>query len=91
MTETELRADIKRGPTGGYLLWGDEVYLKNYYLTALRDAVLAECPAGLSDFNRIALTLEDGDFSALASAIDTPPVMAPKKIVELTPPSANAW
>ena len=91
MTETELRAEIKRGPAGGYLLWGDEDYLKQFYLTALRNAALSECPEGLADFNRVTLTLEDGDFSALANAVASPPVMAPKKIIELTPPAAHTW
>ena len=91
MTETELRASIKNGPTGGYLFFGDEDYLKKYYLSEVRRAVLAECPPGLEDLNRITLTLEDGDFSALESAILAPPMMAPKKIVEVTPPSPDSW
>ncbi len=91
MTETELRAAIKNGPSGGYLLWGDEDYLKKFYLGKLRDAALQDCPPGLEDFNCLSLTLEDGDFTKLASAVASPPMMAPKKFVEITPPSANAW
>ncbi len=91
MTETELRAAIKNGPSGGYLLWGDEDYLKKFYLGKLKEAVLADCPPGLEDFNCISLTLEDGDFGKLAGAVASPPMMAPKKFVEVTPPSANAW
>lgn len=90
MTETELRSLIKSGPRGGFLFWGDEDYLKRHYLAQLRAAVLAECPPGLEELNRIALTLEDGDYAALASAILSPPVMAPAKIVEVTPPSLDA-
>ncbi len=91
MTETELRAQIKNGVTGGYLFYGDEDYLKRFYAQKMREAALADCPEGLSAFNSITLTLEDGDFSALASAIDTPPVMAPMKYIEITPPNAGAW
>lgn len=91
MTETELRAAIKNGVSGGYLLYGDEDYLKKFYAQKLRDAALADCPDGLADFNCIALTLEDGDFFALSNAIDTPPVMAPKKYIEVTPPNAGGW
>ncbi len=91
MTETELRAAIKNGVSGGFLLYGDEDYLKRFYAQKLREMALAECPEGLADFNCITLTAEDGDFSALAGAIDTPPVMAPKKYIELTPPNASAW
>lgn len=90
MTETELRSLIKSGPRGGFLFWGDEDYLKRYYLSQIREAVLAQCPPGLEQLNRMTLTLEDGDFSALASAILTPPMMAPLKIVEVTPPSLDA-
>lgn len=91
MTETELKAAIKSGLTGGYLLFGDEDYLKKFYLTKMRESVLADCPPGLLDFNLISLTLEDGDFSKLENAIAAPPVMAPRKFVEVIPPNAAAW
>lgn len=90
MTEAELRSLLKSGPRGGFLFWGDEDYLKRYYLSQMREAVLSQCPPGLEQLNRLTLTLEDGDFSALASAILTPPMMAPLKIVEVTPPSLDA-
>ena len=90
MTETELRSLIKSGPRGGFLFWGEEDYLKKHYLAQIRQAVLAECPPGLEQLNRLTLTLEDGDYSALASAILAPPMMAPVKIVEVTPPSLDA-
>ena len=89
MTEAELRAAIKRGPTGGYLLWGEEDYLKRYYLAEIRRAVLSDCPAGLAELNRAVVTLEDGDCGALAQAILSLPVMAEKKIVEIVPPSLD--
>ncbi len=91
MTETELRAAIKAGVSGGYLLYGDEDYLKRFYAAKIKESALSECPEGLSDFNCISLTLEDGDFSALEGAISTPPIMAPMKYIELSPPNANAW
>ena len=90
MTETELRSVIKSGPRGGFLFWGDEDYLKKHYLAQIREAVMAECPPGLEMLNRLTLTLEDGDYAALASAILAPPMMAPAKIVEVTPPSLDA-
>ncbi len=91
MTEAELRAAIKEGPRGGYLLFGDEDYLKRFYAQKIRDAVLADCPEGLADFNAVSLTLEDGNFNALATAVASPPVMAPMKYIEITPPNASAW
>jgi len=91
VTETELRNQLKRGPRGGYLFWGEEDYLKRHYLGEVRRAVLEQCPPGLEELNRITLTLEDGDFGALENALLSPPVMAPLKIVEVTPPSPDAW
>ncbi len=91
MTETELRAAIKSGVAGGYLFYGDEDYLKRFYAQKIRESVLADCPPGLEDFNSLAVSPEDSDFSALASAIDTPPMMAPRKFIEFTPPNAGAW
>lgn len=91
MTETELRAAIKAGPRGGYLLYGDEDYLKRFYAEKIREAVLADCPEGLADFNTVKMTLEDGSFAALENAIASPPVMAPMKYIEITPPNASAW
>ena len=91
MTETELRAFIKRGPTGGLLFWGEEDYLKRHYAAEVRAAVLADCPPGLEPCNRIVLSAEEGDFGALAEAIAAPPVMAPLKIVEFAPASMESW
>lgn len=91
MTETELRTALKHGVRGGYLFWGDEDYLKRYYLGEVRRAVMAACPPGLEELNRITLTLEDGDFAALENAILAPPMMAPQKIIEVTPPSPDSW
>ena len=91
MTETELRAFIRQGPSGGLLFFGDEDYLKHFYLAEVRRAVLAACPPGLEAFNRLTVSAEDGDFGALTEAIAAPPVMAPVKIVEFTPPMMESW
>lgn len=90
MTETQLRDAIKAGPRGGYLLWGDEDYLKRFYLGELKKAALRDCPEGLWDFNCITLAPEDGNFSALQDALSTPPMMAPMKFVEITPPAIGS-
>ena len=90
MTESELRTLLKSAPRGRFLFYGEEDYLKRYYLAQLRAAVLAECPPGLEPLNRITLTLEDGDYSAIEAAVMAPPMMAPAKIVEVTPPSLDA-
>ena len=87
MTESELRDLLKQDITGGFLFYGDEDYLKQHYKKELRAAALADCPPDLIDLNRIALTLEDGDFSELTTALATLPMMSQKKIVEVTPPN----
>ena len=78
MTEAELREAIKTGLSGGYLLYGDEDYLKRFYLSKMRETVLSACP-GLEPFNHFKLTLEDMDFSPLREALAAPPVMAEQK------------
>lgn len=90
MTESELRTLLKSTPRGRFLFYGEEDYLKRYYLAQLRAAVMAECPPGLEPLNRITVTLEDGDYSAIEAAVMAPPMMAPAKIVEVTPPSLDA-
>ena len=45
----ELKRDLKAGtPKRAYLFYGEEAFLRDYYLDRLKEAVL---PAGLEDFN----------------------------------------
>ncbi len=88
MTYTELRKTLKtEGAHGGYLIYGDEDFLKRDALKQIRETVMKTCPPGLEDFNRSVFTLEDDDWSAPLSAILSLPVMAEKRIVEIVPPS----
>ncbi len=91
MTEAELRAALKGDITGAYLLWGDEDYLKRFYMGQIKAAVLKDCPPGLEAFNTLEFTLEDGDFSPLQTAIATPPLMAEKKYIGAMAPAAASW
>ena len=91
MTESEFRDLLKQNISGGFLFWGDEDYLKNHYRKELSKAVLAECPPDLYDFNHIRLTLEDGDFSALTTALSSLPMFSEKKVVEVSPPDMSSW
>lgn len=90
MTEAALRDAIKAGLSGGYLLYGDEDYLKRFYLTKMREAVLSACP-GLEPFNHFKLTLEDTDFTPLKEALAAPPVMAEQKFVEAMLLGTDKW
>ncbi len=77
----ELRDRIKLHPTGAYLFWGEEEYLKHYYLEELRAFIRAE---GMEEFNRTSVDFErDGTLKALEEAVDALPVMAEHKMVEV--------
>ena len=91
MTESELRDLIKQDIRGGFLFYGDEDYLKQHYKKEIRRAVLADCPPDLEELNRISLTLEDGDFTKLTTAMGTLPMMAEKILVEVAPPNMGSW
>ena len=91
MTESEFRDLLKQNISGGFLFYGDEDYLKNHYRRELLKAALADCPPDLQDLNCIRVTLEDGDFSALTTAITTLPMLSEKKVVEVSPPDMGSW
>ena len=91
MTESEFRDLLKQNISGGFLFYGEEDYLKNHYRRELLKAALADCPPDLYDLNCIRVTLEDGDFSALTTAITTLPMLSEKKVVEVSPPNMGSW
>lgn len=77
----ELRDKIKLSPEGAYLFWGEEEYLKHYYLGELRKIVADE---GMEDFNVTVIDfLRDGTLNDLDEAVDSLPVMAEHKIIEV--------
>ncbi|MBE6650750.1 MAG: DNA polymerase III subunit delta [Ruminococcaceae bacterium] len=77
----ELRDKIKLDPEGAYLFWGEEEYLKHYYLDELRRIVTDE---GMEDFNRTVIDfLHDGTLNDLDEAVDSLPIMAEHKIIEV--------
>lgn len=77
----ELRDKIKLEPEGAYLFWGEEEYLKHYYLGELRKIVTDE---GMEEFNRTVIDFQrDGSVEDIAEAVDSLPVMAEHKIIEV--------
>ena len=82
MTEAELRTEIKEGPSGVYLLTGEEEYLTSYYLTEIRRAVLGE--GDLDSFNHTQINYLDGGFGNLAEAVGMTPFMAERRLCELS-------
>ena len=82
MTEAELRTEIKEGPSGVYLLAGEEEYLTSYYLGEIRRAVLGE--RDLDSFNHTQVNYTDGGFGNLAEAVGMTPFMAERRLCELS-------
>ena len=76
-----LSALIKKGITGGFLLLGDEEYLKNYWKRQLTAAAVSD-PSNM--FNRWLLNAESYTPQALKDAIEALPSFADRKTVELS-------
>ena len=93
INDAELRRRIAKDPTGGYLFFGDEDYLKHHALKTLRAAV---CPdPSLAVFNDMVIDMSanslspDDLFSTIASALSAAPMMAEGKMVTLCGMSAD--
>lgn len=88
VNDTELREAVKKGAlSGGYLLFGDEDFLKHRYAADMCDSLCAE---GAGSLNAIRL---DGDTTSpgeVAEAVSSFPVMAEKKAVLLRAFPADA-
>lgn len=82
MTAAELNKEIKAGIiSGAYIFHGEEDYLKNHYMKEIRKAVLGS--DDLNDLNYVRFNAENYSLSALASAIETLPCFAEKKLIEV--------
>ncbi len=79
MTASEFRQELKK-LKGGYLFCGEEDYLKRRYLEAVREAMGIEGDV----FNHICLTEDSYSPDALMAAIEALPVMAERKLIEVS-------
>lgn len=88
--EDVFRRQIKKGFAGGsgFLLFGDEDYLKLHALNAARTSVCAD--ASLSFFNDIRLDTLDFTPAALLEALTPLPMMSDRKIVSVSGLNFNA-
>lgn len=79
---TQLKNDLKQKEPGRfYILYGEEDYLRRYYLERIKKLILAD---GLTaDFNFHRLTAENYAFKFLYDAIETLPMMAERSLVLL--------
>ena len=82
MNDIEFREAVKKNElVGGYLLFGDEDFLKHRYAL---DMCAAVCAADPFDLNRIRLDGDDCSPELLCEAITSFPVMAERKAVLLS-------
>lgn len=79
MTEAEFRAELK-SLNGGYVLFGEEDYLKFSYSKEVRKNVL---DGMFDEFNHIIIYGEDFTSLGLMNAIATLPMMSEKKLIEV--------
>ena len=79
MTEAEFGKELK-SLHGGYVLYGEEDYLKYSYSKEARKHIL---DGMFDEFNHIVIYGEDFSLSSLSNAICTLPMMSEKKLVEV--------
>lgn len=79
MTPDAAIDEAKRGALRPvYLVYGEERYLRDQVLVALRKAALG---SGVAAFNEDRFTAGEGDVARVLSAVRTVPMMAPKRYV----------
>lgn len=80
MNDREFKAEIKKGLSGAYLLYGDEEYLKEHYIKEAKKTVLGE-DSSFSAFNLIEKDEMNYSSEELAYAVSSLPVMNDKLLV----------
>ncbi len=88
LKEADFRKELKAAPTGGYLFFGEEDYMKSASIRMARQAVAEIAPA-MATFNDIRLDGMDFTPAALLDAMTVPPMGADRKIITVTGLSFN--
>ena len=83
LKEADFRKALKSAPTGGYLFFGEEDYMKSAALRMARDTVNEADPA-MAAFNDVRLDGLDFTPAALLDALAVPPMGADRKIISVT-------
>lgn len=86
--EDAFRKQMKKGLVGGYLLFGDEDYMKAYSVNAARQTVCSDATFAL--FNDMKIDVMDYSAGALLDALMPMPMMSDKKIVTVNGLNINA-
>ncbi len=75
----QLKADLKAGTPGScYIFYGEEAYLRDFYLGRLKDLLL---PAGMEEFNLHTLVGKGFTLRALEEAVDCLPMMSERTLI----------
>lgn len=78
----KLKKDLSEGNPGQlYLLYGEETYLRDYYLGKLRDRLLS---GGMGEFNLHEIKAKDMSPHALEEAVDCLPMMGERTLIMVT-------
>ena len=78
----KLKADLAAGSIGGaYIFYGEESYLREYYLGKLREALV---PPGFETFNYHALEGRDLTAESLTEMAEAMPMMAERTLLVVT-------
>ena len=78
----KLKADLSAGtPENVYIFYGEESYLREYYLGELRKALV---PAGFEEFNYHRLDGKDLTVQTLAEMAEAMPMMAERTMIVVT-------
>ena len=83
LKEADFRKALKSNPTGGYLFFGEEDYMKSAALRMARQSVTEADPA-MAAFNDIRLDGLDFTPAALLDALTVPPMGAERKVITVT-------
>lgn len=77
----KLKKDLSQGKPGQlYLLYGEETYLRDYYLGRLRELLLS---GGMGTFNLHEIPAKEMSPHALEQAVDCLPMMAERTLVQV--------
>lgn len=78
----KLKKDMAAGKPGRlYILYGEETYLRDYYMGKLRDLVLT---GGMATFNLHEISAKEMSPHVLEEAVDCLPMMAERTLVQVT-------
>lgn len=76
---SELKSALKReSPANLYIFYGDEDYLRDYYLTEMRKKTV---PDGMESFNLRIFQGKDLELQALSEAVEAVPMMSDRTLV----------